>query len=1385
MSDIKVTEQEGWSGIAAALKRAQPGDRVLIWPGRYEGHETLNVPSGVTLSGCAEAELEFTGSAMAIRVENAKDVVVERLRLTVWRGMNDNNVFDYDQSAIYIFRSTQCSVKQCQADAGAKRAPLIAIVRSSDIEISDNEVSGGFWGICLSSSTGRVRDNFCHNSLQSGLILNRYPDSPQVPSHATIRGNSCYKNGQSGILFGAAISDAIEDNECWDNKFCGIALQRHELSPEEPSRAVIRHNRCYNNENSGILLSSSDSDAIEGNEAWNNKFCGIALQRHELSPDAPSQAVLRFNRCHDNEQTGILLSSSISDTIEGNECWQNKLSGILLQRNILSLIEQSEAIIRRNRCYDNDESGLSLNSSESSAVEGNECWNNKLYGISLQRDQRTLDAPSQALITNNNCHHNNRSGISLLSSHSDSIELNASWNNKLSGIALLPQDICPDALSQGIVHRNRLQNNAANAIEIVHSLGIANFNRFKGNAVNDTVVNKPPFQSNFPDPKLSDNIVDDTLDLPSLFLPELRDALAEAQLLSAKHKPLSAEGLAGFLISGSSGSFRTFWTGQYHAPEPFLTSDTPPETRHWRLVLPQDGRKLELSRLPVRQGDLTAMLINKFIKNSEGKPERSGGNVNWSAAVICDEHDADRIYETLNARVNGNSTDYVPEGGRISVPVRFDMTVGDATLRERLSSALMAGKSRSAERMKSLAKVAFAPILFMLIIATAIWFSPWSTLVTTWLSKLDIWVWLGGFASLLASLPFLDLFLPRHLRAGRASTADTIFDGIKKALGGAMEAVFETLTKLVPEARRIKLADRADLKWQRKQLFGNADIATLYLSDVTQWRDGDLAWLEILGASLTENQKLNVLIQLDGRLSLRPLLVEPEDCPWKAGIDLYLFDDVDKLRLRDLHSASDGGDDEDYGLLGAADEADIVRNELLNDLWCPTDLLPTLPTASAPTHRLRLQNKVLRDANQLSQGELVQQIFPAAQQLFTTGRPAWVLDSNSFWRPFEMAKRARALQTSPLRDRTGASETIAGRAGYRPKVAALLRGIWSRETDDQSNLMDWREYIVSSLRFGIWFAITEAEKTLQSPLSPETSLQVRRTLEAVRFLGEDMQTAFVQDCPLHGEAEVYQPAWDRLRNAMEALPDGPNAAAIIGAWRGAEELCLGKPPSSVEELLQRIEAMLTNPDAILDMTAETAIDAFCINSARQVIELRELDPRSRGNAIDRTKATAWRGFSETIIDRFNDWANGKGANSKSLAMLFAVAREVETVEKLIRVHRRNPIRTLYALANAATNHVIADHLAEGAAFSFDDRLPLIARTIAEFRDAWIKANGKGAVQLSREFAKGASGAAVSAQLVYDYFIAEGAAARIAELLTPDAASILQDLEGKFELELVV
>jgi parallel beta-helix repeat protein len=363
VAELMVPVDDGWAGIAAALAVAQPGDTVRIAAGQYRGGDTLRVTSGVSLIGDEGNDLVYTGSETAILIDKARDVRVSGLSLRGYDGLADvgdegETDSELTLGLIRIMASEAIAICDNQITAGAKRRNGISAVGSKSVAIERNRISGARRGIVFWSSDGAIVGNDCWGAGWNGINLQRDPKSPNAPSRALIRDNRCHDNSYGGIVLASSESDVIAGNECWSNGTSGIYLARDPLCPKNPSHARIRNNCCHDNKEGGIGLFSSESDEIVGNDCWGNGSLGISLRRDAVSPNEPSRALIRDNSCHYNQASGIGLFSSESEVIVGNDCCGNGNHGIALARDPLSSDTPSHAVIRDNLCYNNKDVAL-------------------------------------------------------------------------------------------------------------------------------------------------------------------------------------------------------------------------------------------------------------------------------------------------------------------------------------------------------------------------------------------------------------------------------------------------------------------------------------------------------------------------------------------------------------------------------------------------------------------------------------------------------------------------------------------------------------------------------------------------------------------------------------------------------------------------------------------------------------------------------------------------------------------------------------------------------------------------------------------------------------------------------------------------------------------
>lgn len=308
---------------------------------------------------------------------------------------------------------------------------------SADLIEANVCLNNGRSGIILLSSTARVERNTCSDNEFHGIVCTRNADTPEYPSSASVIANVCNDNKKTGIVMLGSLSDRIEENECCRNSNNGLAIEGDETSASMSEVASLARNLVRSNRSSGITLAYSSVHSITNNISNQNGNSGILLTILTWSKVGSHCEQIDGNECHENNDSGILLFSSQAGLIDNNSaCW-NKLQGICLDnvRNALDI--RSSAIIKSNRCGNNQKSGIVLLTSDSESIDGNECWANSMNGICLEAKDDQPNGGSTAAITNNRVHHN-ASGIQLIGSRASVIGKNAVWGHKFQGIALLP-----------------------------------------------------------------------------------------------------------------------------------------------------------------------------------------------------------------------------------------------------------------------------------------------------------------------------------------------------------------------------------------------------------------------------------------------------------------------------------------------------------------------------------------------------------------------------------------------------------------------------------------------------------------------------------------------------------------------------------------------------------------------------------------------------------------------------------------------------------------------------------------------------------------------------------------------------------------------------------
>ncbi len=411
MAIHQCTAQAGWQGLANLLGKAATGDEIHLEPGTYHGTAPLSLPSGVRLIGTEGVILRQNGTGPILEIIRGVDCHISKIgflgadylqvcihiagaeRVLLSECMCDGRkaVTGKANTGFAVQHSEQIAIQSCRT-RGFHNGIVLECSSGEAIGNCCHDNTQG--GIVFLNSTGRAEANECWNNKIGIMVGNVNPDST---SDIILVHNRCHDNRSCGIGFMDS-TGRMEANECWGNTTFGIGVSCAAKMPNHPADVVLIGNRCHDNQQSGIAF-CSNTGQVEANECWGNTESGIDVERDSDTSNHPSDITLVGNRCHDNKRSGIVFLGS-TGRAEANECWGNTRSGIVLQRNPDTPDHPSKVTLVGNRCHDNQQAGIVFASSTGRA-EANECWGNQHNKISpgdgsevVVLDHRTF--PSQS-----------------------------------------------------------------------------------------------------------------------------------------------------------------------------------------------------------------------------------------------------------------------------------------------------------------------------------------------------------------------------------------------------------------------------------------------------------------------------------------------------------------------------------------------------------------------------------------------------------------------------------------------------------------------------------------------------------------------------------------------------------------------------------------------------------------------------------------------------------------------------------------------------------------------------------------------------------------------------------------------------------------------------
>jgi len=324
--------------ITEAIQAADPGDRILVYPGLYEEGLVLDKP------------LEIVG------VGGPEEVIVQT------KGKN-----------ALSFRTTMGRVANLSLRQIGEGEWFCVDISQGRLELEDCDITSHSLA-CVGIHSGadpRLRRNRIHNSKQSGVFVydngqgtledndifdnTFYGVEIKTGGNPFIRRNRIHDAKQSGVFVYENGQGILEDNDIFGNAYSGVAIKTG-------GNPLIRRNRIHDGKQSGVFVYENGQGALEDNDIFCNTLAGVAIREG-------GNPALRRNRIHDGKQSGVFVYENGIGIIEDNDIFNNAYAGVRITTG-------GNPTIRRNHINQNGYEGLWIDNGGGGTIEDNDLRNN-------------------------------------------------------------------------------------------------------------------------------------------------------------------------------------------------------------------------------------------------------------------------------------------------------------------------------------------------------------------------------------------------------------------------------------------------------------------------------------------------------------------------------------------------------------------------------------------------------------------------------------------------------------------------------------------------------------------------------------------------------------------------------------------------------------------------------------------------------------------------------------------------------------------------------------------------------------------------------------------------------------------------------------------------
>ncbi len=328
--------------IQAAIGVSQPGDAILVAPGRYQERITLRL--GIVVRSAGD--------------DSKGKVGLKRAEVTILDGGGDNG----NQPGVTMSEGSTLDGFTITSVGTFDEAFWQKHFDSHGEELADDEGSvqaeGTVPAIRIAGLNCNVTNNIVHHNGDVGIAV---IGSKQRRISPLIARNISYRNLGGGIGVADFAEPVIRENTCHENLRAGIGCRN--------SSPFIIDNECFKNVRAGIGCREGAKAIMRGNTCYQNRRAGIGIRMEGTAP------LIEHNACYENDMAGIGCRDGAVPVIRNNECYKNRMAGIGC--------DGASPLIVGNQCRENDMSGIGVRGAGNATIQNNKCIENKLVAIGV------------------------------------------------------------------------------------------------------------------------------------------------------------------------------------------------------------------------------------------------------------------------------------------------------------------------------------------------------------------------------------------------------------------------------------------------------------------------------------------------------------------------------------------------------------------------------------------------------------------------------------------------------------------------------------------------------------------------------------------------------------------------------------------------------------------------------------------------------------------------------------------------------------------------------------------------------------------------------------------------------------------------------------------